>query len=50
MCKFFFTGGSEVNTCVSVGEGHSISLTVRFDFDAELDNKVSSWIKITGFV
>lgn len=33
-------GGSEVNTCVSVVEGHSISLTVRFDFDAELDNKL----------
>lgn len=33
-------GGSEVNTCVSVVEGHSISLTVRFDFDADLDNKL----------
>lgn len=33
-------GESEVNTCVSVVEGHSISLNVRFDFDVDLDNKL----------
>lgn len=48
--KFFFIGGSEVNICVLVVEGYFISLIVRFDFDVELDNKVSSWIKIIGCV
>ena len=33
-----------MNTCVSVDEGHLISLTVKFDLDAELDNKVGSFI------
>lgn len=33
-------GVNEVNTCVSVDEGHLISLTVKFDLDAELDNKL----------
>ena len=30
--------------CTTVSEGHVISLTVKCDLDAELDNKVNSFI------
>ena len=39
----FFLGVSDVKlpACTTVSEGHKISLTVKCDLDAELDNKVS---------
>lgn len=41
----FFLGVSDVKlpTCTTVSEGHVISLTVRCDLDADLDNKVGSF-------
>ena len=41
----FFLGVSDVKlpACTRVSEGHKISLTVKCDLDAELDNKVKKF-------
>lgn len=45
-CVIFFPGVSEVKlpACTTVSEGHQLRLTVKCDLDAELDNKVKSFI------
>lgn len=46
LALYFFLGVSDVKlpACTTVSEGHKISLTVKCDLDAELDNKVKSFI------
>ena len=46
--KIYFLGVSDIKlpACTTVSEGHKVSLTVKCDLDAELDNKVNSCIKI----
>ncbi len=41
-CCILGVSGVKLPSCTKVSEGHTISLTVKCDLDAELDNKVKN--------